>query len=235
MKTAFRICFLILIAVGCSGIGAPVVNVPIVFISTPVNNARFIQGLVANFQGRAEDVEDLNVTDLQWSSDIDGSIGQGASIDITSLSLGDHAITLTATDKDGNEGTKTIGISVVLPPPDLSGDWGVTGRKRGVPSLPDGCYVLVVTKWNIGQTGFNLNGTHRGSGVPICNPTERDNSGTMRGEVTADRVSMTITDAAGTWLLEGNISDSFPTSFSISGSHTTDNTRTYSLTFTRQP
>ena len=73
------------------------------------------QGFV--LRGRAYDREDGRLGDaaLKWSSNIDGQLGSGRSLYINTslLTEGNHTITLTATDSNGNSGTAaiTVGIS----------------------------------------------------------------------------------------------------------------------------
>lgn len=53
----------------------------------------------------------LTGSSLVWSSDIDGPIGTGTTV-TTPLTLGTHAITLTATDSDGNADTAAVAVIV---------------------------------------------------------------------------------------------------------------------------
>ncbi len=60
------------------------------------------------------DVEDgpLAGSSLIWSSDKDGLLGAGPMISLNNLSPGDHTITLSAIDSDGNPGTVSIVIHI---------------------------------------------------------------------------------------------------------------------------
>lgn len=51
-----------------------------------------------------------------WTSSIDGQIGKGTSFETTTLSPGNHAITLTATDSDGATGSDAITVAINDPP-----------------------------------------------------------------------------------------------------------------------
>ena len=91
-------------------------------ISTPEDNANVEQDVPIWFQGSAYDLEDGNLGDdaLVWRSDLDGELGTGDAI-LTSLSLGQHQITLSATDSDGNISSSEINVTVqqtVPQPPD---------------------------------------------------------------------------------------------------------------------
>ncbi len=54
---------------------------------------------------------------LRWTSSIDGPIGEGPSLDLSTLSPGDHIITLTASVSDGRSASKSIRISIINVPP----------------------------------------------------------------------------------------------------------------------
>lgn len=64
-------------------------------------------------QGYAYDLEDgaLAETALRWSSSRDGDLGTGSQV-LVSLSPGEHLITFTATDSDGNAATATVRVYV---------------------------------------------------------------------------------------------------------------------------
>jgi hypothetical protein len=47
-----------------------------------------------------------------WIDSVEGEIGQGETFDAMLLTLGEHTITLSATDADGNVGEDTIAIVV---------------------------------------------------------------------------------------------------------------------------
>ncbi len=62
-------------------------------------------------QGYACDLEDGTLPDtaLRWSSSRDGNLGTGSQV-LVILSPGEHVITLTATDSDGNVTTATVRV-----------------------------------------------------------------------------------------------------------------------------
>lgn len=93
--------------------GAPVNNAPVVSIVSPADNAGFDVGESIQFSGAADDVEDGDLSaGLEWSSDIDGLIGFGASFSIDTLSAGSHLITAWVQDSGGLDDIATIEISI---------------------------------------------------------------------------------------------------------------------------
>ena len=86
---------------------------PSVTINSPADGATFTQGDTINFSGTATDPEDGDVTaSLSWTSSIDGNIGSGGSFSTTTLSVGNHDITATATDSQNAMGSDMISITV---------------------------------------------------------------------------------------------------------------------------
>ena len=66
--------------------------------------------------GSAYDPEDgsLEGSHLSWTSSLDGDLGTGELLFAPDLSRGQHTITVTARDSEGNEGSASIRIKVVL-------------------------------------------------------------------------------------------------------------------------
>ena len=92
---------------GGSANTAPVVN-----ISTPSNGATFSSGMNISFSGSAEDIQDGTISSsLEWTSNIDGSIGSGESFS-TALTHGLHTIFASSTDSGGLTGQDSILITV---------------------------------------------------------------------------------------------------------------------------
>jgi hypothetical protein len=84
---------------------------PVGSILFPASGSSLADSVV--FQGMGYDPEefDLQGASLQWFSDVDGPIGEGATVATDSLSLGDHTITLLVTDGEGNTASDSIDIS----------------------------------------------------------------------------------------------------------------------------
>ncbi len=108
-----------LTGIGCSGGGGGGSNTtnnnaPSSTITAPANGHSVAKNTNINFTGTGDDNEDgaLTGASLVWTSDLDGALGTGADINVASLSVGDHVITLTAIDSDGATGTQSIDVTV---------------------------------------------------------------------------------------------------------------------------
>jgi hypothetical protein len=86
---------------------------PGVSILTPSSGTAFSAGTVVSFTATATDPEDGDLgTTAGWQSSIDGPLGNGSSLAASSLSVGNHEITLSATDLGGLTATDVIQISI---------------------------------------------------------------------------------------------------------------------------
>ena len=68
------------------------------------------------------DIGRMDGEQVEWLSNLDGSLGTGAELSVTGLGVGTHTITLRADDGEGGVATDTVGVTVVsdvseLPPP----------------------------------------------------------------------------------------------------------------------
>ena len=89
---------------------------PMVTISAPADGSAFTQGDSITFSSSANDTEEGDLSaNLAWVSDIDGSIGSGASFSTTTLSVGFHTITASVTDGGGLSGSDQITLTVNAP------------------------------------------------------------------------------------------------------------------------
>lgn len=88
---------------------------PSVAILSPADGARL--DTFINLIGAAYDPEDGNLSgaSLVWSSDLDGVLGTGVTLQLSGLSEGLHTITLTATDSQGSASTASIQITFAQP------------------------------------------------------------------------------------------------------------------------
>ncbi len=91
---------------------------PAIIITTPESGAAFSAGSPVTFSGTANDAEDGNISSsIQWNSSINGSLGTGASIQVSTLAVGAHVITASATDSGGAPATSSINITVTQAQP----------------------------------------------------------------------------------------------------------------------
>lgn len=88
---------------------------PVVNIISPENRAVFYFNNNIRFEGTALDNEDGELTgnSLKWRSNINGEFGSGKVVNFNGLSIGEHIITLEATDSMGAKGSKTIRVFVL--------------------------------------------------------------------------------------------------------------------------
>jgi hypothetical protein len=89
-------------------------RMPIVQITTPLDNETFAKGEYINFNGAAIDPEDGPLTgdSLVWTSDLEDQIGTGTSFMKNNLSEGLHIVTLSAIDSGGLEVSDSIQIRI---------------------------------------------------------------------------------------------------------------------------
>ena len=81
---------------------------PVVSITAPADNSSYSFGDSITFTGTASDAEDGDISSgLQWSSNLDGVLGSGATLTLDTLTEGTHTITATVTDS-GNLSDSTI-------------------------------------------------------------------------------------------------------------------------------
>jgi VCBS repeat-containing protein len=98
-------------------------SAPTVNITNPSNGAAFDSGANVNFQANATDEEDGSLTaSIAWTSSIDGALGSGGSINVDTLSVGNHTINASVTDSDGSEGSASIAVSINNNPPQANDD-----------------------------------------------------------------------------------------------------------------
>jgi hypothetical protein len=132
-------------------------HAPSVQIVSPTPGQVFYPTQQVDLQGSAYDLEDGTLGDaaFQWSSDIDGVLGTGASLSTAELSTGTHVITLQATDSNGMSSQAQVTITVTqegTPKPvnfDLTPGVGLVAQ-IGDPVIP---YTLTVR--SSGDTEFD--------------------------------------------------------------------------------
>ena len=91
---------------------------PNVFILSPEDGSEFQPGDVTFFSALSLDLEQVGPwpdSAAKWSSDRDGSLGEGFTLLTNELSPGWHTITLAVTDSDGQKGSASVRIFVGIP------------------------------------------------------------------------------------------------------------------------
>jgi hypothetical protein len=110
-------------------------NAPTVTITSPLTGSSFGFGTSINFVGTATDAEDGVLTPaIAWSSDVDGALGTGGSINVTTLTVGEHVITASATDIDDNQSATSINITITNTPPTAT-NVAITGTPQAGQTL----------------------------------------------------------------------------------------------------
>ena len=88
---------------------------PSVSIQSPINGSTLTDDATAWFQGSANDAEDgaLSEDALRWTSSIEGRLGIGTAFNTNGLAIGDHEISLTATDSQGAMNSTSVLLHVI--------------------------------------------------------------------------------------------------------------------------
>lgn len=88
---------------------------PAVTITEPADGSEFLVSETLELAATADDAEDGDLSaSVEWSSDLDGALGTGASISV-SLSEGTHVVTASATDGEGLTGDDQVTLEVLGP------------------------------------------------------------------------------------------------------------------------
>ena len=90
-------------------------HVPALTISTPTSDEIIASGQTLTLQAEAYDFDDgvVSETNVEWRSDIDGLLGTGSLLVISSPSVGSHTITARATDSAGISVEQSVNVTVV--------------------------------------------------------------------------------------------------------------------------
>jgi hypothetical protein len=99
-------------------------------VIAPADGANFTEGDMIPFTGYAFDPDTAfgQVLTFNWSSDINGSLGAGKTLEVDWLAVGTHTITLTV---DDGEFTETITIGVVIDKKNGGGNNGGPNNGNG--------------------------------------------------------------------------------------------------------
>lgn len=88
---------------------------PVVTITSPPDLITVSDTELVTFIATSIDAQDGDISDgIVWTSNLDGTIGAGASIETSLLSIGTHLITATSTDSGALIGTDSITITVAF-------------------------------------------------------------------------------------------------------------------------
>ncbi|WP_341503671.1 S8 family serine peptidase [Gallaecimonas sp. GXIMD4217] len=167
--------------------GTPGNAAPVVGISAPVGGSTFTQGDLVTFVASANDAEDGDVTNtLVWSSDIDGVLGSGATVSTTSLSVGSHSVTASASDSASATGDAVVTLTVNPAPVNAlpTADFGFSANGLNVAFSDlsgDSDGAVVAWAWDFGD----------GNGSALANPSHSYATGGSYD------VTLTVTDDAG--------------------------------------
>jgi len=104
---------------GGGGSGGDTSNsAPTAAITAPAAGSVYPENSSISFSGTGTDSEDgaLGGTALEWSSSKDGTLGTGTPLVVTTLTTGNHTITLKVTDSGGKTDMDTISIMVNAAP-----------------------------------------------------------------------------------------------------------------------
>ncbi|MFC1607947.1 SUMF1/EgtB/PvdO family nonheme iron enzyme [Candidatus Latescibacterota bacterium] len=87
---------------------------PVVAITSPSDGTTVLQDQSFGLSGTARDNEDgdLGVSNFTWSSNLQGNLELTEDGEFAGLVIGDHVLTMTATDSDGVQGTATVNVTV---------------------------------------------------------------------------------------------------------------------------
>jgi uncharacterized membrane protein len=99
---------------------------PVASITSPTAGASFVEGTAVSFAGSATDIEDGPIAGsaLAWTSSLDGSLGTGASLSRSDLTVGAHVIQLVARDANGSTGTATVSLTITAGSPIIAASPG---------------------------------------------------------------------------------------------------------------
>lgn len=179
-------------------------------IVSPVNNAttKYYSNVLISFEAIVEDAEaDPEDLLVSWNSDLDGDLvlgdqpdAEGNYIDTSYLTEGDHRITMTVLDPEGNEATQSVDIEVggENQPPSCNITEPVDGTAigygeqiilRGTASDPDVTSNMLTAVWSSNIDG-ELNTT-----TPTAEGEFLYGTSALSGGV--HTITLTVTDEAG--------------------------------------
>lgn len=179
---------------------------PVLSISSPLDGSVVVQGDTITFAGSSSDPDYLGdpngaITADSWSSDVNGNIGTGESLnfDSSGLDLGYHDISYTIFDRDGLSNMSNITIKIGLKPITdiISPDDGIAPLQwtnitfSATASDPDGTVTAV--KWESDLDGqLSTNYTFSTQNLSIGNHTITFTAKDDDGLNTSSQISIAI-------------------------------------------
>jgi PKD repeat protein len=174
--------------------GDPGDQSPVVTISEPTDGFSALQGTAIVFGATADDPEDGDLSaSIAWTSDVDGSIGNGPTISVSALSVGSHTISAQVEDSATNPGSDGIGVEILepsgnsAPTADFSYTTsGLTASFADASSDSDGS--VVSWSWTFGDGGSsaaqNPEHSYAAAGVYAVTLSAGDNEGASSASLT---------------------------------------------------
>lgn len=138
---------------------SPTNTPPAVTIGAPASYAQFGTGAPITFQGTASDPDGDTVGAISWSSNLDGPLGSGSPLTVSSLSIGTHVITASVTDSKGATGQAQVVVVVTAgtpPPVGYCSARGNTSSYEYIRSVTVGAFVNTSNN-NGGYADFTTN------------------------------------------------------------------------------
>src|SRR5207253_1585171 len=95
-----------------------VVNAPpVLAITSPADGFDSVPGAAVIFTASASDTEDGSLdAAIRWSSSLDGALGPGPTLRVSTLRSGTHAVTAAVTDSGGRTASRQVTVVVNAPP-----------------------------------------------------------------------------------------------------------------------
>jgi len=89
---------------------------PVLSLIAPADGSQFVNGSPINFQATAADAQDGDRgAFIKWTSDVDGVIGTGGSITVSTLSAGLHHMTVWVNDTSNNAAAQLFNVYIQMP------------------------------------------------------------------------------------------------------------------------
>lgn len=112
-------------------------SAPAIEITSPEADSSFNDETTITFSATATDPEDGNLSEsLEWSSNLDGVLGYGSEITAV-LSAGEHTISVSVTDSEGETSVETIQLEILATYGNASLSWSIPTTNTDGSDLED--------------------------------------------------------------------------------------------------